>query len=225
MTKLKSCWQQMLQFATHMMSMRVRKGLPFCVLLEKAQFVDRWMILPVSSHVLVAEGVQQGVQKERSDRTQLPRIHHSSQLILRCKAETQSWGMRCVLRDLVGRVDLWWLVVFLSNLFQELREYQWVTPKVTEHLHMILVSPGCHALCWRLPVNLMWQTHEVKNLAERGCPLLSVFDYPSMEAQKTRFLERGWSKCSAPWQTVFSSRHPVSDADRPHWWTMVGTEI
>lgn len=35
----------------------------------------------------------------------------------------------------------------------------------------------------------------VKNLAERGCPLLSVFDYPSMEAQKNRFLERGWSQC------------------------------
>lgn len=35
----------------------------------------------------------------------------------------------------------------------------------------------------------------VKNLAERGCPLLSVFDYPSMEAQKNRFLEKGWSRC------------------------------
>lgn len=35
----------------------------------------------------------------------------------------------------------------------------------------------------------------VKNLAERGCPLLSVYDYPSMEAQKERFLARGWSRC------------------------------
>ena len=35
----------------------------------------------------------------------------------------------------------------------------------------------------------------VKNLAERGCPLLSVYDYPSMEAQKERFLARGWTRC------------------------------
>ncbi|CAK9068657.1 unnamed protein product [Durusdinium trenchii] len=47
----------------------------------------------------------------------------------------------------------------------------------------------------------------VKNLAERGCPLLSVFDYPSMEAQKTRFLERGWSKCSVADMNEIYSRH------------------
>ncbi|CAE7767057.1 LCMT1, partial [Symbiodinium pilosum] len=47
----------------------------------------------------------------------------------------------------------------------------------------------------------------VQNLAERGCPLLSVFDYPSMDAQKTRFLDRGWNCCSIADMNEIYSRH------------------
>eukprot|EP00439_Symbiodinium_sp_Y106_P044201 s5276_g5.t1 len=47
----------------------------------------------------------------------------------------------------------------------------------------------------------------VRNLAERGCPLLSVFDYPSMDAQKSRYLERGWSCCTIADMNEIYSRH------------------
>lgn len=35
----------------------------------------------------------------------------------------------------------------------------------------------------------------VENLAQRGCPLLSIHDYPSMTAQRERYLARGWDQC------------------------------
>ncbi|CAE7347213.1 LCMT1 [Symbiodinium natans] len=47
----------------------------------------------------------------------------------------------------------------------------------------------------------------VHNLAERGCPLLSVFDYPSMDAQKLRFLDRGWGCCTISDMNEVYSRH------------------
>eukprot|EP00929_Paragymnodinium_shiwhaense_P008190 TRINITY_DN112132_c0_g1_i1.p1 TRINITY_DN112132_c0_g1~~TRINITY_DN112132_c0_g1_i1.p1 ORF type:complete len:371 (+),score=96.65 TRINITY_DN112132_c0_g1_i1:95-1207(+) len=34
----------------------------------------------------------------------------------------------------------------------------------------------------------------VDNLHKRGCPLLSIHDFPSMESQRQRFVERGWQK-------------------------------
>jgi tRNA wybutosine-synthesizing protein 4 len=32
----------------------------------------------------------------------------------------------------------------------------------------------------------------VENLMQRGCPLLSIFDYPSLDAQQNRYRENGW---------------------------------
>jgi len=57
----------------------------------------------------------------------------------------------------------------------------------------------------------------VKNLAERGCPLLSVFDYPSMEAQKNRFLERGWSQCQVKdMNEIYKNHLDQSEVERIH---------
>eukprot|EP00971_Amphidinium_carterae_P025542 503847-Amphidinium_carterae.1 len=36
----------------------------------------------------------------------------------------------------------------------------------------------------------------VENLMNRGCPLLSIHDYPSMPAQQVRYTERGWEHCN-----------------------------
>lgn len=35
----------------------------------------------------------------------------------------------------------------------------------------------------------------VENLMQRGCPLLSIFDYPSHDAQRERYTQRGWQRC------------------------------
>ncbi|CAL1150957.1 unnamed protein product [Cladocopium goreaui] len=57
----------------------------------------------------------------------------------------------------------------------------------------------------------------VKNLAERGCPLLSVYDYPSMEAQKERFLARGWTRCQvADMNEIYRSHLDQSEVERIH---------
>mmetsp|Transcript_71550 Transcript_71550/g.117770 ORF Transcript_71550/g.117770 Transcript_71550/m.117770 type:complete len:145 (+) Transcript_71550:1-435(+) len=57
----------------------------------------------------------------------------------------------------------------------------------------------------------------VKNLAERGCPLLSVYDYPSMEAQKERFLARGWSRCQVKdMNEIYRSHLDQSEVERIH---------
>jgi len=32
----------------------------------------------------------------------------------------------------------------------------------------------------------------VENLMQRGCPLLSIFDYPSLDAQQNRYMANGW---------------------------------
>jgi len=37
----------------------------------------------------------------------------------------------------------------------------------------------------------------VDNLMRRGCPLLSIHDYPTLESQRQRYLQRGWQKASA----------------------------
>jgi len=37
----------------------------------------------------------------------------------------------------------------------------------------------------------------VDNLMLRGCPLLSIYDYPTMQNQKDRYLQRGWERCVA----------------------------
>mmetsp|Transcript_55136 Transcript_55136/g.118387 ORF Transcript_55136/g.118387 Transcript_55136/m.118387 type:complete len:414 (+) Transcript_55136:73-1314(+) len=36
----------------------------------------------------------------------------------------------------------------------------------------------------------------VDNLTQRGCPLLSIFDYPSLASQRERYLQRGWERCN-----------------------------
>lgn len=57
----------------------------------------------------------------------------------------------------------------------------------------------------------------VKNLAERGCPLLSVYDYPSMEAQKEQFLARGWTRCQvADMNEIYRSHLDQSEVERIH---------
>jgi len=45
----------------------------------------------------------------------------------------------------------------------------------------------------------------VENLMQRGCPLLSIFDYPTLELQRSRYLQRGWEQCwSANMNEVYS---------------------
>lgn len=36
----------------------------------------------------------------------------------------------------------------------------------------------------------------VQNFERRGCPLQSIHDYPSMPAQRERYLQRGWEQCT-----------------------------
>jgi len=36
----------------------------------------------------------------------------------------------------------------------------------------------------------------VENLMRRGCPLLSIHEYPTMESQNERYTQRGWDQCS-----------------------------
>jgi len=47
----------------------------------------------------------------------------------------------------------------------------------------------------------------VENLAQRGCPLLSIFDYSSLDAQRERYLTRGWQQCNLADMNEVYSRH------------------
>jgi len=57
----------------------------------------------------------------------------------------------------------------------------------------------------------------VDNLMQRGCPLLSIFEYPSLEAQRQRYLERGWEQCSlADMKEVYEKHLDRKDVERIH---------
>mmetsp|Transcript_97083 Transcript_97083/g.153069 ORF Transcript_97083/g.153069 Transcript_97083/m.153069 type:complete len:381 (-) Transcript_97083:54-1196(-) len=57
----------------------------------------------------------------------------------------------------------------------------------------------------------------VENLRQRGCPLLSIHEYPTLEAQRQRYLQRGWEQCLAvDMNEVYSKYLDQKDLDRIH---------
>jgi len=57
----------------------------------------------------------------------------------------------------------------------------------------------------------------VDNLMQRGCPLLSVFDYPSLDAQRDRYRKLGWEKCVlADMNKVYKEYLDSKDVERIH---------
>ncbi|CAK0843308.1 unnamed protein product, partial [Prorocentrum cordatum] len=55
----------------------------------------------------------------------------------------------------------------------------------------------------------------VENLAQRGCPLLSIHEYPTLQAQRERYLQRGWERCSlADMKEVYYKHLDQADVDR-----------
>lgn len=57
----------------------------------------------------------------------------------------------------------------------------------------------------------------VQNLAQRGCPLLSIHDYPTKAAQCERFLSSGWGQCTAVDMNDVYARHlDQEDVQRTH---------
>lgn len=57
----------------------------------------------------------------------------------------------------------------------------------------------------------------VENLMNRGCPLLSIFEYPTLELQRGRYMERGWEQCWTKSMNEVYSRHlDPKDVERIH---------
>jgi tRNA wybutosine-synthesizing protein 4 len=57
----------------------------------------------------------------------------------------------------------------------------------------------------------------VENLMQRGCPLLSIHEYPTLEAQRQRYLQRGFECCfAADMNEVYSKYLDQQDLDRIH---------
>ncbi|KAK8791127.1 hypothetical protein WA158_005758 [Blastocystis sp. Blastoise] len=55
----------------------------------------------------------------------------------------------------------------------------------------------------------------VKNLNERGCPLLSLEKYPTLEDQKKRYISRGFTYCdSETMHNVYYNLLPMKDVQR-----------
>jgi O-methyltransferase involved in polyketide biosynthesis len=55
----------------------------------------------------------------------------------------------------------------------------------------------------------------VENLAGRGCPLLSIHEYPTLDAQRQRYLQRGWERCSlADMKEVYYKHIDRADVER-----------
>mmetsp|Transcript_18037 Transcript_18037/g.38549 ORF Transcript_18037/g.38549 Transcript_18037/m.38549 type:complete len:363 (-) Transcript_18037:214-1302(-) len=55
----------------------------------------------------------------------------------------------------------------------------------------------------------------VDNLMRRGCPLLSIHDFPSMDSQRERFLSRGWDQCAiADMNKVYDKYLDCKDVER-----------
>jgi len=57
----------------------------------------------------------------------------------------------------------------------------------------------------------------VENLMQRGCPLLSIFDYPTLESQRARYTQRGWDQAFAGSMNEIYSKHlDQKDVERIH---------
>eukprot|EP00927_Polykrikos_kofoidii_P068206 TRINITY_DN63575_c0_g1_i1.p1 TRINITY_DN63575_c0_g1~~TRINITY_DN63575_c0_g1_i1.p1 ORF type:complete len:387 (-),score=76.13 TRINITY_DN63575_c0_g1_i1:96-1256(-) len=57
----------------------------------------------------------------------------------------------------------------------------------------------------------------VDNLMRRGCPLLSIFEYPTIESQIQRFLQRGWDRCgAADMNQIYTKYLDQKDVERIH---------
>jgi len=57
----------------------------------------------------------------------------------------------------------------------------------------------------------------VENLITRGCPLLSIHEYPTLESQQQRYLTRGWEQCwTANMNEVYSRHLDEKDVERIH---------
>eukprot|EP00747_Dinoflagellata_sp_TGD_P166217 gnl/TRDRNA2_/TRDRNA2_188668_c0_seq1.p1 gnl/TRDRNA2_/TRDRNA2_188668_c0~~gnl/TRDRNA2_/TRDRNA2_188668_c0_seq1.p1 ORF type:complete len:360 (+),score=51.66 gnl/TRDRNA2_/TRDRNA2_188668_c0_seq1:126-1205(+) len=57
----------------------------------------------------------------------------------------------------------------------------------------------------------------VENLKQRGCPLLSIHDFPTLEAQRDRYLQRGWGQCQlSDMNQVHETLLDRKDVDRIH---------
>lgn len=57
----------------------------------------------------------------------------------------------------------------------------------------------------------------VENLMMRGCPLLSIFEYPTLELQRERYLQRGWEQCwFANMNEIYSKYLDPKDVERIH---------
>lgn len=57
----------------------------------------------------------------------------------------------------------------------------------------------------------------VENLMQRGCPLLSIFEYPTLELQRGRYQQRGFEQCwAANMNEVYSKHLDEKDIERIH---------
>lgn len=56
----------------------------------------------------------------------------------------------------------------------------------------------------------------VENLSQRGCPLLSIHEYPTLQAQRERYLQRGWERCSLADMKEVYYKLDQADLDRIH---------
>ncbi|PFH37136.1 leucine carboxyl methyltransferase [Besnoitia besnoiti] len=55
----------------------------------------------------------------------------------------------------------------------------------------------------------------VQNLQTRGCPLMTIFDYPTLQSQKQRYLNLGWSASSVvDMNTIYDKFLPVQEKQR-----------
>jgi len=55
----------------------------------------------------------------------------------------------------------------------------------------------------------------VDNLMQRGCPLLSIHEYPSLAAQHSRYMQQGWQRISlADMNEVYSKHLDRTDVER-----------
>lgn len=57
----------------------------------------------------------------------------------------------------------------------------------------------------------------VGNLMQRGCPLLSIHTYPSLDAQRERYMTRGWTQVElSDMNDVYKNKLDQSDVERTH---------
>eukprot|EP00928_Gymnodinium_smaydae_P087993 TRINITY_DN72153_c0_g1_i1.p1 TRINITY_DN72153_c0_g1~~TRINITY_DN72153_c0_g1_i1.p1 ORF type:complete len:429 (-),score=91.87 TRINITY_DN72153_c0_g1_i1:44-1234(-) len=57
----------------------------------------------------------------------------------------------------------------------------------------------------------------VQNLMSRGCPLLSIHDYPTFDATRERYLSRGWDRCFiADMLRIYNTMLDQKDIERIH---------